>query len=508
MLTPSHSSLDYRHFAPPDEYEGKHRFDPTASWTAAEERAIIRKCDLKITLFICICFAALQLDRGNISSANSDNFLNDLGLTTADFNNGQSIFYCTFLFAELPSQLIGKKLGVERWVPFQMMAWSLVAISQCKLTNKTGFFITRALLGILEGGFIPDAVLMLSYFFTTAELAIRLSFFWVTLTITTIIQALLAAAILKLRGTHGWAGWQYLFLIEGLITLAIGATAAVYLPASPTQTRGGARGKSGWFTEREETIIVTRVLRDDPTKSSMHNRQGLTLRDLKKAFGDVDMYPLYLLGLTTYIGPGTVSAYLSLTIKGLGFSTFHTNLLTIPYNVLNLINNLALTFLSKKTGERTIVASLGSWWQLILIIAIVAIPDSTGAWPKYALLSLYLAYPYAHPILVGWNSANSGSVRTRSVSASTYNISVQIGSIISSQIYQPHDKPYYHKGNRAILGITVFNLVCFLFTKAYLVLRNRSKAARWNALTREEQDHYLATTTDEGNRRLDFQFKH
>ena len=260
---------------------------------------------------------------GNIGSAVSDNLLGDLGLTTAEYNNGSTINLCCFLLAELPSQLIGKKLGVERWVPFQMMAWSLVAISQCKITNKTGFYVTRALLGLTEGGFIPDAVLMLSYFFTTAELAVRLSFFWVspprspaasataaadftlesytgqvTLTITGILQSLIAAGILQMRGLHGWAGWRYLFLIEGLITLAVGIFAALYIPSSPTQTSGGLRGKDGWFTPREETIIVNRVLRDDPTKSQMHNRQDLSFTALKKLFLDFDMYPLYLLGST------------------------------------------------------------------------------------------------------------------------------------------------------------------------------------------------------------------
>jgi len=469
---------------------------------------VIRKCDLRITAFVCLCFAALQLDRGNISSANSDNFLKDLHLTTADFNNGQTIFYCTFLFAELPSQLIGKKLGVERWVPFQMMAWSLVALLQCLLTGKTGFFLTRAFLGLLEGGFIPDAVLMLSYFFTTAELAIRLSFFWITLTLTTIIQALLASGILKLRGTHGWAGWRYLFLIEGIMTFAVGVLAAFYLPASPTQTKGGLRGKNGWFTEREEIIIVNRVLRDDPTKSQMHNRQGLSAAALWKSFSDFDMYPLYLLGLTTYVGPGTVAAYLTLTIKGLGFSTFHTNLMIIPYNVLYLINNFVLTYTSTKTKQRTFVGIFGSIWQLIFLVVIVTLPDHANHWLKYALLSLYLAYPYAHPILVSWNSANSGSVRTRSVSASLYNISVQIGSIISSQIYQPSDKPYYHKGNHILLYILAANLVLWLFAKAYFVIRNKHKAAQWDALSPAEKDNYLATTTDEGNRRLDFRFVH
>lgn len=159
-------------------------------------------------------------------NALSDNLLTDLGLTTTDYNLGQTIFYVSFLFMELPSQLISKKIGVDRWVPAQLIMWSIVAITQCRLTGKTSFFVTRALLGGLEGGFIPDMILYLSYFYTTAELTIRLSFFWcvpsipsdpspklttarrVTLTTTTIIGSLVASGILQMRGINGWAGWQ------------------------------------------------------------------------------------------------------------------------------------------------------------------------------------------------------------------------------------------------------------------------------------------------------------
>ena len=412
------------------------------------------------------------------------------------------------MFAELPSQLIGKKLGVERWVPFQMMAWSIVAMLQCLIQNRTGFYVTRALFGLLEGGFIPDAVLMLSYFFTTSELAIRLSFFWIANGATTILQALLASGILRLRGTHGWAGWRYLFLIEGLMTFAIGLFAAGYLPASPTQTKGKLRGKDGWFTEREEIIIVNRILRDDPTKSQMHNRQGLSFVALKKSFMDFDMWPLYLLGFTSYVAPGTVGAYLTLTIKGLGFSTFATNMMIIPYATLYLINNFAVTWLSRKLNQRALIGMLGSVWQFVFLLVIVFLPDHANHWVRYAFLSLFLAYPYVHPIVVSWNSANSGSVRTRSVSASLYNISVQIGSIISSQIYHPKDKPYYHEGNRVLLYIISTNLLLWVFAKVYYVLRNKSKAAKWDALSPAEKADYLDTTTDEGNRRLDFRFVH
>ena len=100
-----------------------------------------------------------------------------------------------------------------------------------------------------------------------AELTIRLSWFWVSMTTTTIIGSLLAAAILKMRGLHGLAGWRWLFAIEGALTFLIGFWAWWYLPASPTQTKKWWR-PNGWFTDREETIIVNKVLRDDHTKSS------------------------------------------------------------------------------------------------------------------------------------------------------------------------------------------------------------------------------------------------
>ncbi|ORY90758.1 major facilitator superfamily domain-containing protein [Leucosporidium creatinivorum] len=494
-------------YEPPEEYEGKHRFDVDARWTPEEERALLRKVDFRVCLFVCICFAALQLDRGNINQAVSDNMLDDLGMTTNEYNLGQTIFYVCFLFMELPSQLISKWLGVDRWIPFQMVAWSVVAVCQYSITNKTGFYVTRGLLGALEGGFIPDMVLLLSYWYTSRELTIRLSFFWVSLTTTTIIASFMAAGILRMRGVGGVEGWRYLFLIEGCITLLVGIVAVFYLPPGPTQTASTFRGKNGWFTEREEVILTMRVLRDDPTKSQMHNRQYIGVRDLWKSFTDFDSWCIYALGLTTFMIPHTISQYLTLTLKSVGFSTFNTNLLVIPGQVLFIINNLALSFLSRAVNERTFIASLGSWWMFILMIALVAIPDSTSAWGKYVILMLITGYPYAHPIIVSWNSQNSGSVRTRSVSASLYNIMVQLSSIISSNIYRADDKPYYHRGNRVLLALGALNLVVFGFTKVYYILRNRHKRAEWEALSAEERATYLATTKDEGSRRLDFHGK-
>lgn len=211
-------------------------------------------------------FFALQLDRGNINQALSDNMLDDLHLSTNQYNYGMTIFYLCFLCAELPSQMISKKLGPDVWIPIQMVSWSLVAAMQCFLKEQHGFYVTRALLGLIEGGFIPDAILYLSYFYTSKELPVRLSYFYTASYATQILAAFLAFGLLRMRGVAGWAGWRWLYLIEGIVTMLIGVASWFYLPPSPTQTAGGIRGKDGWFSEREEIIMVNRILRDDPAK--------------------------------------------------------------------------------------------------------------------------------------------------------------------------------------------------------------------------------------------------
>lgn len=207
----------------------------------------------------------LQIDRGNIKQALSDNMLKDLHMNTNDYNTGMTIFYLSFMCAELPSQLISKKIGADVWLPIQISLWSVVTFSQFWLKGRTSFFVTRCFIGLLEGGFIPDMVLYLSYFYTSTELPVRLSFFWVANSVADICGAFMAYGLLHLRGRGGHGGWQYLFLVEGCITLSIGLFSFFYLPASPTQTKSKWRPK-GWFTDREEVILVNRVLRDDPSK--------------------------------------------------------------------------------------------------------------------------------------------------------------------------------------------------------------------------------------------------
>ncbi|KAJ4424036.1 hypothetical protein N0V82_001283 [Gnomoniopsis sp. IMI 355080] len=498
-----------KRYKPRDDWENVHRFDPSARWTWGEENALVRKIDLRIMLFAIITFMALEIDRANIAQALSDNFLADLDLSTNDYNLGQSVFKLAFLLSELPSQLVSKWVGPDRWIPAQLSLWSAVACSQFWLSGRASFLTTRAILGALQGGFIPDVILYLSYFYTHSELSIRLGYFWVGMSLADIASALLAYGILHMRGVAGIAGWRWLFLIEGIFTLCIGLLAFGLMPAGPCQTSGWLRGKNGWFSEREETIIVNRALREDPSKSDMHNREPVTPKLLWKSLKDFDLWPLYIVGLMFQVPTVPQTSYLTLTLKNLGWSTFNVNLLTIPYYVAHFFTMLGLTYLAELWHELTLTAMIGQLWTLPLLIAMVAINQATtNNWVIYTIIVLLLIYPNAHPIQVAWNSRNANSVRTRTVSAACYNMFVQAGAIIGANIYRADDAPYYPRGNKVCLIIACVNILLYAGTKVYYVWRNKQKDKIWKSLTEDERLEYLSNPPDEGNKRLDFRFHH
>ncbi|KAF4989859.1 hypothetical protein FDECE_14568 [Fusarium decemcellulare] len=488
------------------QWENWSAFDPNFRWTWREENAVRRKVDWKIMVWVCVMFAALNIDRGNISNAVSDNMLDDLGINQADYNLGQTISRVGFLVAELPSQLISKRIGPDLWIPIQICLFSAVSALQFFLKGRASFLATRYLIATFQGGFIPDTILYLSYWYTGRALPIRLAWFWMSSQLVDIATGFAAVGLLSMRGMLGYAGWRWLFLIEGAFTFVIGLASFFLMPQSPAKTKSRWNPK-GYFTEKEEKIIVNGVIREDPQKGGMYNRQGLSVRQIWECSKDYDMWPLYALGLLFGLPKYPVNQYLTLSFRGLGFNVIETNLLSIPYIVGSCIMMLLITALSELVNNRSFVSMAEDAWLLPCFAALIALPDPIGPWVYFAIATVLLSFPYTHPIQVAWTSRNAGSVQNRTVSASLYNMWVQVSGMIGANIYQPSDSPRYFKANKGLLVICIWMcLVQYPGTYFYYRWRNNSKAKKWDAMTPEEQHHYRTTTTDEGNKRLDFRF--
>jgi hypothetical protein len=153
----------------------------------------------------------------------------------------------------------------------------------------------------------------------------------------------LAFGIFHMRGVGGRAGWSWLFALEGTLTGLIGITSYLYLPPSPYQTASKVRG-TGWLTERQEQIMANRILRDDPGKGDMHNRQGLSWSAFKASITDYHMWPIYLIGLSWNVPSFPIQSYITLNLKAIGFGVFETSLLTIPAFVLFIAGLLVSLF--------------------------------------------------------------------------------------------------------------------------------------------------------------------
>ncbi|XPS95138.1 hypothetical protein M3J09_004431 [Ascochyta lentis] len=488
------------------QWENWSAFDPSFRWSWREENAVRRKVDWKIMVWVCIMFAALNIDRNNISNAVSDNMLDDIGITRVDYNLGQTISRVGFLVAELPSQLISKRIGPDLWIPIQICIFSLISAMQFFLKGRASFLATRYLIATFQGGFIPDTILYLSYFYTGKSLPIRLAWFWMSSQLVDIGVGFAAVGLVSMRGILGYEGWRWLFLIEGMFTFTIGLASFFLMPQCPTRTKSWWNPK-GYFNEKEQKIIVNSVIRDDPHKGGMYNRQGLSVGHIWKCSKDYDMWPLYALGLLFGIPKYPVSQYLTLSFRDLGFNVIESNLLSIPYIVGSSITMLLITAFSELVNNRSFVSMAEDAWLLPCFAALIALKDPISGWAYFAIATVLLSFPYTHPIQVAWTSRNAGSVQNRTVSASLYNMFVQVSGMIGANIYQPTDAPRYFKANKGLLVICVWMcLIQYPGTYFYYRWRNNTKAKRWDAFTEEEKENYRTNSKDEGNKRLDFRF--
>lgn len=282
----------------------------------------------------------------------------------------------------------------------------------------------------------------------------------------------------------------------------------IYLPSSPTNTQG-VLFRRPWYSEREETIMVNRILRDDPAKGLTALKQPVTLKDIRNTLTDPSLWGLFFIGLMAYIPATPVQAYLTLTLRRIGFSSFNSNMLTIPSAVLQIITMLGLAWSSDHFNERTLHCMVGELWIMPLLVALLTLPDGGRDWARFSLVTLISGYPYFHPIVSSWISENTFDVKKRAIAAATYNVIVQIGSLIGSQIYRAYDAPYYKQGNKVLVSICALALAAFVVQRQVLVHLNRKKEQRWSVMSPEERVAYqndVKAREEDGNRRLDFRF--
>ncbi|KAK5175365.1 uncharacterized protein LTR77_000504 [Saxophila tyrrhenica] len=490
-------------------YEPVAGYDYHFRWTRDAERRVVKKIDRRICLLLGLMFFVLQVDRASITQSPSKDMLEDQGLSRDDWKTGQTVYFASIVAATLPSQLIGKWIGCEKWISLQMISWSIVASMQLGVTGPRSFWVNRALIGIFESGFVPSSILYVSYFYTSTELTKRLAWFWVGFPMARVACTLLASGMMQLSGLSEFPNPQgWLPGAVSAIIFPLGCIAWLCLPPSPTQTPSKSHGRRSWVSATEQKIMVNRVLRDDRGKGEMSNREPITLRSLYTCLMDYRMWPIYLIGLSWQLPMLPSVQYLTNILRTLAMSDFERRLRHLPADLIWTFNLLLFTYFSELVNERLLVSSLSQVWCLPMLISMYVLPFDRENINTWALAFLTCAQPFVHAMLLGLASRNSGSVANRAVSVAVYNMCVAACNIIALNIYKREDAPFYFAGNKILIVVAGCNIVLFLIAKRFYVSLNQRREVRWETMSRQDRQVYLATTKDRGNKRLDFRFAH
>ena len=214
---------------------------------------VIAKVSKRLLWFLFICFVFSFLDRINIGFAGLT-MMGDLGLSSTQFGMATTIFYLAYIACGIPSNIVLAKLGARRWIGSLMIAWGLASTATLFAYDATSLYWLRALVGITEAGFLPGVLLYMTFWFPAAYRARANALFMIAMPFTAGFGSVLSGSILGLDGLWGLAGWQWLFLLEGLPCVLLGLAVYGYLDDQPSQAR--------WLSNNEKLQLADLMERD------------------------------------------------------------------------------------------------------------------------------------------------------------------------------------------------------------------------------------------------------
>ena len=186
--------------------------------------------DWRLLPTLSVLYLLCSLDKSNAGNAKIFGFATDANMTPTQFNLGLMVFFFSYGLWEPVSNVLLRRLGPKIWFPVIVVAWGTITTLTCLVRSFGSFIAVRLALGISEAGLYPGSYFILSMWYTPRELATRMAIFYGANTAAGAFSGVIAYGIGHLDGAHGYTAWQWLFLIEGIITVGVGLMTFVCLP--------------------------------------------------------------------------------------------------------------------------------------------------------------------------------------------------------------------------------------------------------------------------------------
>ncbi|WOO79139.1 putative transporter [Vanrija pseudolonga] len=372
-----------------------------------------RKVDLRLMPCLFVLLILNYLDRNALSLARVQGIEADLGLKGNNFNTAISVLFCGYIIGQLPSNLVLSRVRPSVYLSVMCVLWGIVSAATAAANNFGHLVVVRFFLGVLESPFFPGALFLLSSWYTKKELALRTSILYCGSYLSGAFAGLIAAGVQKgLKGKRGLTSWQWLFILEGSITVLAGLVAVFILPDYPATTR--------WLTDREKALAAYRLERD----TGMLDKETMPLRQAVKAA--VKDYKLWMFALiyATMATAGGYSPFVPTVVNTFGLSPIKTLLLTAPPFLVPVITQPIVSFFSDRGPERCWHYTTPMWFA---IVGFILAATTTTTAPRYlSIFFLTGGLSSSFSVLLAW--VGSTFARPRTKRAAAYGIINALGN--------------------------------------------------------------------------------
>ncbi len=303
---------------------------------SALEAKAYSKVDWRLIPFLFLCYILAYLDRVNVGFAKLQ-MVKDLSLSDAAFATGAGIFFIGYFIFEVPSNILLKKYGARAWIARIMISWGIISSSMMFIHSERMFYVMRFLLGIAEAGFFPGIIFYLTLWYPSRLRSTRTALFVSAIAVSGVLGNPISGAIMDaLSGMAGLAGWQWLFLIEGIPSIIVGFWVFFYLDSRIQDAT--------WLTDDQKELLARNLESEDRRKSEVR---------IRDAFKSGKVWALCAIYFTLMIGLYGISFWLPTIVKAFGVKGYlKVGLITaIPYFVA-VVGMLLISRSSDRTGER------------------------------------------------------------------------------------------------------------------------------------------------------------
>lgn len=445
--------------------------DPDAGLSDEErnviERKLIWRLDWILIPWLCFLYLIAFLDRTNIGNAKIAHLTDDLGMSTTQYNLTLTIFFISYALFEALANFLLKRFRPSIFLPITMALWGASMLGMGFVHDFNGLMVARWFLGMTEAGLFPGVNYYLSCWYKRNEFAVRAAIFFSAAALSGSFGGLLAAAIQNMNGVGGYAGWRWIFIIEGVITIIVGIMSFWLVHDFPADAK---------FLSPDDRARVIRRLKLDNQSSA--DAEDFKMEYLWQALKDRKTW----MGAFIYMGPlmplYSFSLFLPTIVQNMGFAAkdniVKNQLLSVPPYALAAIATVVVGYYSDKHQQR-------GFYNLIMapvgIAGFIMLISSTSAPVQYVgtFLGALGIYPCI-PITIAWVANNTEGVYKRGIVLGIVIGWGNLNGIVSSNIF--FNGPRFYEGHGTVIA---YMAVCIwggsLLMWAYLRRENSLRAS-------------------------------